>query len=94
MEKSLQNIEKIIEKTKDESYRSRLKNAAKIISQNRKKIWLRTKTGKPFAEKTFTITEQLVLQSECKVFIDTLNELEDQVRTIHEESIRRSMVVT
>jgi len=94
MEKSLQNIEKIIEKTRDESYKTRIEKVAKIISQNRKKIWLRTKTGKPYAEKTLSITEKLVSQFMSDQIEATLNELEEHVKIIQEESSRRSMVVT
>jgi hypothetical protein len=94
MEKSLENLGKILEKTKDESYKIRLEEAVKIISQNRKKIWLRTKTGKPYAEKTLKITEKLVNQFESELMEAILDELEDQVTIIQDESSRRSMVVT
>ena len=94
MEKSLDNLWKILEKTRDESHRRKLEKAAKIISQNRKKIWLRTKTGKPFAEKTLKITEKLVNQLEPSLLETILDELEDQVTIIQDESSRRSMVVT
>lgn len=94
MEKSLENLWKILEKTRDESHRRGLKEAIKIISQNEKKIWLRTKTGKPYAEKTLKITEKLVNQLESNLFKAVLDELTDQVNIIQDESSRRSMVVT
>lgn len=94
MEESLENLKKVLEKSVDESQINRIKEAAKIISQNRKKIWLRTKTGKPFAEKTQMITEKLVNQVETEVMEHILIELEEQVTIIQEESSRRSMVVT
>jgi hypothetical protein len=94
MEKSLKNLEKIIEKTRDESQKTRLEEVVKIISKNRKKIWLRTKTGKPYAEKALIITEKLVSQFESKPMEVILNELENHVVAIQEESSRRNMVVT
>jgi hypothetical protein len=88
MEKALENIDSVFDKA-DESAKERLEAARKVISQNRKKIWLRTKAGKPMAEKTEAITEKLESEMES-----ALEELEAQVAKIKEESRRRSMVVT
>ena len=88
LEKALENIDSVFEKA-DESAKKRLEAARKIISQNRKKIWLRTKAGKPMAEKTESITGKLASEMES-----ALDELEAQVAKIQEESRRRSMVVT
>jgi hypothetical protein len=88
MEKALENIDSVFDKA-DESAKERLEAARKVISQNRKKIWLRTKAGKPVAEKTEAITEKLESEMES-----ALEELEAQVAKIKEESRRRSMVVT
>ena len=94
MEKALENLEKILEKTRDESHQTRLEEVTKLVSTNSKKIWLRTKTGKPFAENTFKITEKIVSQFESEITEAALTKLEEQVTLIHEESGRRSMVVT
>jgi len=95
MEKALENLDNVIEKISDESVRERLGEARKVISQNRKKIWLRTKTGKPMAEETQTITEKIVSAREGSEEMElVLFELEAQMGKIREESRRRSMVVT
>ena len=94
MEKSLDNLWKILEKIRDESHRRKLEKAVKIISQNRNKIWLRTKTGKPYAEKTLKITEKLVNHLESNLLETIIDELEHQVTIIQDEGNRRSMVVT
>ena len=95
MEKALENLDNVIEKMSDESVRERLGEARKIISQNRKKIWLRTKTGKPMAEETQAITEKIVSAREGSDEMEpVLSELEAQMGKIREESRRRSMVVT
>ncbi len=95
MEKALENLDNVIEKISDESVRERLVEARKVISQNRKKIWLRTKTGKPMAEETQAITEKIVSAMEGSEEMEpVLSELEAQMGKIREESRRRSMVVT
>ncbi len=95
MEKALENLDNVIEKISDESVRERLGEARKVISQNRKKIWLRTKTGKPMAEETQMITEKIVSAREGSEEMEpVLSELEAQMGKIREESRRRSMVVT
>ena len=95
MEKALENLEGVIEKASDETVRQRLGEAKKIISQNRKMIWLRTKTGKPMAEETLAVTEKILSAMEGSLNIESaLSELEAQADKIREESRRRSMVVT
>ncbi len=95
MEKALENLDNVIEKISDESVRERLGEARKVISQNRKKIWHRTKTGKPMAEETQMITEKIVSAKEGSEEMEpVLSELEAQMGKIREESRRRSMVVT
>ncbi len=91
MEKALENLDKVIEKVSDEAVKERLGEARKVISQNRKKIWLRTKTGKPMAAETLAVTEKILGSSDIEA---ALSELEAHVDKITEESRRRSMVVT
>ncbi|MFA9495886.1 MAG: hypothetical protein ACERKS_08200 [Candidatus Bathyarchaeota archaeon] len=95
MEKALENLDGVIEKASDETDKERLGKARKVIWQNRKKIWLRTKTGKPMAEETLAVTEKIVAAMDGSPDIEvSLSELEAQADKIREESRRRSMVVT
>ena len=98
MEAAKSNILKAMETQLDEGVKERLGNAAKIISQNRNKIWLRTKTGKPIAEKALSVTEELLTLTEGSPSADQLNaavlQVESVAKEIAEESRRRSMVVT
>ncbi len=95
IEKALENLDSAIEKVSDETVRQRLSEARKVISQNRKKIWLRTKTGKPMAEETLGVTEKIFSAVDGPAGIESaLSELEAQADKIREESRRRSMVVT
>ena len=91
MEKAKENLDSVIEKVSDEAVKERLGEARKVISQNRKKIWLRTKTGKPMATETQAVTEKILEASDIET---VLSELETHVVKITEESRRRSMVVT
>jgi len=95
MEKALENLDSVIEKVSDESVKERLGKVRRVISQNRKKIWLRTKTGKPLAEETKMVTEKMVIAIVGSMEIElALSELEAHADKIREESRRRSMVVT
>lgn len=97
MEAAKSNILKAMETQLDEGIKERLGSAAKIISQNRNKIWLRTKTGKPIAEKAETVTAKLLTYTEDSAspeFNAAVVEVEDVAKMIAEESRRRSMVVT
>ena len=91
MEKALEHLDSVIEKVSDEAVKERLGEARKVIFQNRKKIWLRTKTGKPMALETQAVTEKIL---EAPDIESALSELEAHVAKITEESRRRSMVVT
>ncbi len=91
MEKALENLDSVIEKVSDESVRERLGEARKVISQNRKKIWLRTKTGKPMAEESLALTEKILEASDIE---PALSRHKENVGMQREESRRRSMVVT
>ncbi|MBD3205792.1 hypothetical protein GF319_05535 [Candidatus Bathyarchaeota archaeon] len=95
MESAIEKLEKIADKVEDEEIKQRIIKVNETLSQNRKKIWLRTKTGKPMAEGILKYSDNLVIsindQSEIE---EPLAELEAKVKEIEEESRRRSMVVT
>lgn len=82
----------------DVEFNKKLQLANKIIAQNQKKIWLRTKTGRPMAEALNSTSKKLVelLQNsaENSEIIQIIQELEVQTKKLNEESRRRSMVVT
>ena len=88
-------VEKLIEKVEKENHTEQLQNISKLIDQNKAKIWLRTRSGKPMAEKMET-TAQMVWEKlgEGSDINETLNELMIVAKEIDEESQRRSMVVT
>ena len=90
IQKAVENLDSVIEQVTDEAVKNRILKVQKILSQNRKKIWLRTKSGKPMAEETLSLTNKLVNKFEDTVLV----ELESQAEKIEEESRRRSMVVT
>lgn len=90
MEKAVENLDTVIEQVSNEEIINRVTGVKKILSQNRKKIWLRTKIGKPMAEETLALTDQLLNNYDDS----TLTELEAQADKINEESRRRDMVVT
>jgi hypothetical protein len=90
LEKAIENLDTVIVQVTDDTVKDRILGVQKILSQNRKKIWLRTKKGKPMAEETLALTESYVNKPEDSI----LAELETQAETIEEESRRRSMVVT
>ena len=90
MEKAVENLESVKVQVTDESVKTRIVKVQKILSQNRKKIWLRTKKGKPMAEETLDLTNKLVNKFDESVISD----LESQAYKIEEESRRRDMVVT
>lgn len=90
IENAVENLGSVIEKVTDESIKNRILKVQKILSQNRKKIWLRTKTGKPMAEETLSLTNTLLNNYEDSILV----ELESQAELIEEESRRRDMVVT
>jgi uncharacterized protein (DUF433 family) len=79
----------------EESILEQLKKIDKLIAQNQAKIWLRTRSGKPLAEKIETTAANVLKQLEKGNEInEILDELESTAKEIDEESQRRSMVVT
>lgn len=88
-------LDKIIEKENKESLLEPLQKIAKLIDQNKGKIWLRTRSGKPMAEKMETaatrVWEKLENGSDISEAVDELMQI---AKGIDEESQRRSMVVT
>jgi len=95
MESAKLTLEKLMLDVEDDELKQRINDVSGIISRNRKKIWLRTKTGKPLAEDIETASVELANsvrnQSEIE---EALGELEAKAKNIEEESRRRSMVVT
>lgn len=101
MKQANEIVEKIIkevEKTEDSSKEVllvRLKVINKLISQNQNKIWLRTRSGKPLAEKiNKAAAEGLSRFEEGTEISETLDAIESVAKEIDEESQKRSMVVT
>ena len=95
MKQAKEIVEKIINKIDENSQLEQLKTIDKLITQNQAKIWLRTRSGKPMAEKMeTTATNVLKLLEEGNDISGMLNELETVAKEIDEESQRRSMVVT
>ena len=90
-----ETVEKIINKVDAPGLLEQLKTIEKIITQNQTKIWLRTRSGKPIAEKMeTTAADVLKLLEKGNDISGMLNELESVAKEIDEESQRRSMVVT
>ena len=95
MKQANETVEKIIKKTEAESRIEQLKNISKLIVQNQGKIWLRTRSGKPMAEKMETTAADVLKKLEEGVDIaEAVNELMSVAKEIDDESQRRSMVVT
>ena len=95
MESAKLNLEKLMLDMEDDELKQRINDVSGIISRNRKKIWLRTKTGKPLAEDIERSSVELVNSVRKQSGIEeALGELEAKAKNIEEESRRRSMVVT
>jgi hypothetical protein len=95
METAKINLEKILDEVSDTDLKERISEIHRIISQNRKKIWLRTKTGKPMAEEVEKSSLNFVNSIKNSSDIEeAVKDLESQARKIEEETRRRSMVVT
>ena len=95
MESAKLNLEKLMLDMEDSELKQRINEVSGIISRNRKKIWLRTKTGKPLAEDIERSSVELVNSVRKQSGIEeALGELEAKAKNIEEESRRRSMVVT
>jgi len=94
MKQAKEIVEKII-KTDNGSHEEQLKTIDKLIAQNQGKIWLRTRSGKPMAEKMETTASLVLEKMEKGADISMeLEELMGVAKEIEEESQRRSMVVT
>jgi hypothetical protein len=98
MERILEKVKKYEEIPEKDLLVSRINQLGFIIAQNQNKIWLRTKTGKPFAESIQNSAERLLRELDKKItsenFEFLLTEIESNAKKINEESRRRSMVVT
>lgn len=96
MESAVENIEKLIEVTGEEDLKQRLEGIKMIIIQNRKKIWLRTKTGRPLALEMEKASADLLglVRSKPGDMAKLISEIEVKAKNIEEETRRRSMVVT
>ena len=88
-------VEKIIEKVEKDNHTEQLQTIGKLIDQNKAKIWLRTRSGKPMAEKMETTAKMVWEKHEDGSDInESIDELMIIAKEIDEESQRRSMVVT
>ena len=95
MNNARETLEKILEKVENESHAEQLHNIRKLIDQNKGKIWLRTRSGKPMAEKIEkTATDVMNIQKKGSDISEKLDDLFIVAKEIDEESQRRSMVVT
>ena len=99
MNQAKETVEKIIALIDSGSYPSKaafleqIRTIDKLITQNQAKIWLRTRSGKPLAEK-LEATAIKTLQELESDSLDQIDELFEAAKEIDEESQRRSMVVT
>ncbi|MCW4014018.1 MAG: hypothetical protein NWF07_13680 [Candidatus Bathyarchaeota archaeon] len=96
MNQAKEIVEKIIseieagDKPEKESLLTRLQTIDKLITRNQSKIWLRTRSGKPMAEKLENAATKALDELES---LD-LSELESIAKEIDDESEKRSMIVT
>jgi len=81
-----------------EDFLSRIQRAEKVLIQNQKKIWLKTKKGTEALTKLGVAAERLRESIESAGDVDeteaALKALELQAKNIEDEIRRRSMVVT
>ncbi len=91
-----ETVEKIAKHIEQDALMAQLKNINRLVEQNQNKIWLRTKSGKPIAEKLQTTAAETLekLGSGSEEIASLITELEDIAKEIDEESARRSMIVT
>jgi hypothetical protein len=68
MKQAKETVEQIIAKTSDPEEKQRLKKIDKLITLNLDKIWLRTKSGKPMAEKIETAAKAALEQLNSESF--------------------------
>jgi hypothetical protein len=98
MNQAKKTVEKIISSIEAGSHPSKdalleqLSTINKLITRNQTKIWLRTRSGKPMAEKMETTAANAFNQLESGSL--DAKELLEVAKEIDEESQRRSMVVT
>lgn len=82
----------------DEATRTRLRQAANVVVENEKKIWMRTSIGKPMLESLAAASEAMtgLLKKGAgkKAVSEAMDRVEAVASLIAEESRRRSMVVT
>jgi hypothetical protein len=96
MNQAKEIIEKIITEVEaswnpeKETLLAKLQEIDKLIARNQSKIWLRTRSGKPMAEKLENAAIKVLEELES---ID-LSELETVAKEIDAESEKRSMIVT
>ena len=88
-----------INEAEKRSLLTRLQKASNTVTENEKKIWLRTKVGKPIVQSFQDSTDRLlrVFDVETPKLEDitaAMNDVEGNANKIGEESRRRSMVVT
>ena len=74
---------------------AQLKDIDRLVTENVNKIWLRTKSGKPMAERLQQKAETTLRQvNDESTLVSEISELEGLINEIDEESQRRSMIVT
>jgi len=88
-----------IQETEKRSLLMRLQKTANTVTENEKKIWLRTKVGKPMVQSFQDSTDILlrvfdVEPPKLEDITTAMNDVEANANKIGEESRRRSMVVT
>lgn len=103
-----ETIETVISKIKEmegipeaekRSLLTRLQKASNTVTENEKKIWLRTKVGKPIVQSFQDSTDMLlrvfdVEPPKLEDLSTAMYDVEVNTNKIVEESRRRSMVVT
>jgi hypothetical protein len=101
MKEAKETVEKIIKQIEIGSHLSKenliaqLRNILKRVTQNETKIWLRTRSGKPMAEKLKEAALETLNQvGNASRIEEAIKTLEDIAKEIDDESQRRSMVVT
>lgn len=82
----------------DEATRTKLRQAANVVAENEKKIWMRTHIGKPMLESLTAASDAMfgLMKKGAgkKAVSEAMDRVEAVASMIAEESRRRSMVVT
>ena len=60
MKNAKEIVEKLMKEAEEESLSEPLQNIGKLIDQNKDKIWLRTRSGKPIAAKMETTATEVI----------------------------------